>query len=143
MFINSYDAFVFCMINACVFTIHDVIILFSFVIFTLYLILHNYICYYIMVLSKQFDWLSCCHLKFRKIWYCLIKTCIDPLHFHFPLHYVWRHNEEINFILTWFHFQFSFYCNKTITVFCIGQYKFLWTLKTIFTSAKGFGGYRF
>jgi hypothetical protein len=28
-----------------------------------------------MILFKQFDWLSCCHLTFRKIWYCLIKTC--------------------------------------------------------------------
>jgi hypothetical protein len=35
----------------------------------------------------------------------------------------------INFILTWFHFHFSFYCNKTIAVFCIGQYEFLWTLE--------------
>ena len=30
---------------------------------------------------------------------------------------------------TWFHFHFSFQCNKTITVFCIGQYEFLWTLE--------------
>jgi hypothetical protein len=30
--------------------------------------------YYIMILFKQFYWLSCCHLTFRKIWYCLIKT---------------------------------------------------------------------
>ena len=35
--------------------------------------------YYIMVLFKQFYWLSCCHLTFRKIWYCLIKTRIDSL----------------------------------------------------------------
>ena len=35
--------------------------------------------YYIMILFKQFYWLSCCHLTFRKIWYCLIKTCIDSL----------------------------------------------------------------
>ena len=33
--------------------------------------------YYIMILFKQFYWLSCCHLTFRKIWYCLIKICID------------------------------------------------------------------
>jgi hypothetical protein len=33
--------------------------------------------YYIMILFKQFYWLSCCHLTFRKIWYCLIKTRID------------------------------------------------------------------
>ena len=39
----------------------------------------NYIYfYYIMILLKQFYWLSCCrHLTFRKIWYCLIKTRID------------------------------------------------------------------
>ena len=30
-----------------------------------------------MILFKQFDWLSCCHLTFRKILYCLIKTRID------------------------------------------------------------------
>ena len=66
--------------------------------------------YYIMILFKQFDWLSCCHLTFRKIWYCLIKTRIDlvSLSFSWGLHYVWRHNEVINFILTWFHFHFSF-----------------------------------
>ena len=33
--------------------------------------------YYIMILFKQLYWLSCCHLTFRKIWYCLIKTRID------------------------------------------------------------------
>ena len=33
--------------------------------------------YYIMILFKQFYWLSCCHLTFRKIWYCLIKNRID------------------------------------------------------------------
>jgi hypothetical protein len=33
--------------------------------------------YYIMILFKQVYWLSCCHLTFRKIWYCLIKTRID------------------------------------------------------------------
>jgi hypothetical protein len=27
--------------------------------------------YYIMILFKQFYWLSCCHLTFRKIWYCM------------------------------------------------------------------------
>jgi hypothetical protein len=39
----------------------------------------NYIYfYYIMILFKQFYWLSCCrHLTFRKIWYCLNKTRID------------------------------------------------------------------
>jgi hypothetical protein len=33
--------------------------------------------HHIMIIFKQFDWLSCCHLTFRKIWYCLIKTRID------------------------------------------------------------------
>jgi hypothetical protein len=42
---------------------------------TLYNLLH----YYIMILIKQLYWLSCCHLPFRKIWYCLIKTRIDSL----------------------------------------------------------------
>ena len=61
-----------------------------------------------MILFKQVYWLSCCHLTFRKIWYCWLKL-----------------------VLTWFHFHFHFslQCNKTITVFCIGQYKFLWTLE--------------
>ena len=37
----------------------------------------------------------------------------------------------LKLVLTWFHFHFhfSFWCNKTITVFCIGQYEFLWTLE--------------
>jgi hypothetical protein len=39
--------------------------------------IYDYLCYYIMILFKQFYWLSCCHLTFRKIWYCLIKTRID------------------------------------------------------------------
>jgi hypothetical protein len=38
----------------------------------------NYITYYyIMIFFKQFYWRACCHLTFRKIWYCLIKTRID------------------------------------------------------------------
>ena len=40
-----------------------------------YLLDYRY--YYMMILFKQFYWLSCCHLTFRKIWYCLIKTRID------------------------------------------------------------------
>ena len=41
--------------------------------------IHSYIkqFYYIMILFKQLYRLSCCHLTFRKIWYCLIKTRID------------------------------------------------------------------
>ena len=50
-------------------------------------------------------WLSFCHLIFRKIWYCLIKTRID---------------------LVWL--SFSFNVIKQL-VFCIGQYEFLWTLE--------------
>ena len=60
--------------------------------------------YYIMVLFKQFYWLSCCHLTFVKFDIVWLKLVL--IHFHFPLHYVWRHNEVINFILTWFHFHF-------------------------------------
>ena len=59
-----------------------------------------------MILFKQLYWLSCCHLTFRKIWYCLIKTRIDLVSLSL-------------FILI----------NKTIIVFCIGQYEFLWTLE--------------
>ena len=58
--------------------------------------------YYIMILFKQFYWLSCCHLTFHKIWYCLIKTHIDLV-------------------------SLSFNVIKQL-VFFIGQYKFLWTL---------------
>jgi 16S rRNA A1518/A1519 N6-dimethyltransferase RsmA/KsgA/DIM1 with predicted DNA glycosylase/AP lyase activity len=61
--------------------------------------------YYIMILFKQFYWLSCCHLTFRKIWYCLIKTRIDLVSL-----------------------SFSFNVIKQL-VFCIGQYEFLWTLE--------------
>jgi hypothetical protein len=58
--------------------------------------------YYIMILFKQLYWSSCCHLTFRKIWYCLIKTRIDlvcvssvfvlSILFWFPqrTHYFWR-----------------------------------------------------
>jgi hypothetical protein len=37
----------------------------------------HYIIYYIMIIFKQCYWLSCCHVTFRKILYCLIKTRID------------------------------------------------------------------
>jgi hypothetical protein len=37
----------------------------------------HYIIYYIMIIFKQFYWLSCCHVTFRKMLYCLIKTRID------------------------------------------------------------------
>jgi hypothetical protein len=66
----------------------------------------NYLHYYILILFKQFHWVSCCHLTFVKfdiLWLILVLTL-----FHF-------------------HFHFSFWCNKTITVFCIGQYELLWT----------------
>ena len=62
--------------------------------------------YYIIILFKHFYWLSCCHLTFRKIGYCFIKTRIDLVSL-----------------------SFSFIVIKTITVLCIGQYKFLWTLE--------------
>jgi hypothetical protein len=50
---------------------------YSFGIFIDHIKNYNYWSYYIMILFKQFYWLSCCHLTFRKIWYCLIKTLID------------------------------------------------------------------
>jgi hypothetical protein len=51
---------------------------------------------------RKLYWLSCCHLtsvKFDIVWLKLALTCF---HFqvHFPLHYVWRHNEVINFSKT-------------------------------------------
>ena len=68
---------------------------------------HNWhiLFYYILILFKQFYWLSCCHLTFRKIWYCLIKNRIDLVSL-----------------------PFSFNVIKQL-VFCISQYKFLWTLE--------------
>ena len=62
--------------------------------------------YYKMILFKLFYWLSCCHLTFRKIGYCLIKTRIDLVSL-----------------------SLSFFILMYCTVFCIGQYKFLWTLE--------------
>ena len=44
-------------------------------------------------------------VRFVIVW---LKLALTRFHFHFPLHYAWRHNEVINFILTWFHFHFSF-----------------------------------
>ena len=38
---------------------------------------YYYYYYYIMILFKQLYWLSCCHLTFRKNWYCLIKTWVS------------------------------------------------------------------
>jgi hypothetical protein len=45
----------------------------------------NILVYYIMILFKQLYWLSCCHLTFRKLWYCLIKTRIDLVSLSFSL----------------------------------------------------------
>jgi hypothetical protein len=70
----------------------------------------NNVCYYIVILFKQLYWLSCCHLTFRKIWYCLIKTRIDLVSLSFS-------NEIYEKNL--FHFNVI----KQL-VFCIGQYKF-------------------
>jgi hypothetical protein len=50
-----------------------------------FIILLNIYIYYIMILFKQFYWLSCCHLTFRKIWYCLIKTRIDLVSLSFSV----------------------------------------------------------
>jgi hypothetical protein len=66
-----------------------------------------------------------------------IKIHIDSLSLSLSIALWWRHNKVINFIVTWFHFHFSFWCNKTITVFCIGQYEFLWTLYTIIVFCWG------
>ena len=49
---------------------------------------HDNIYYYIMILFKQFYWISCCHLTFRKIWYCLIKTCIDLVSLSFSFNVI-------------------------------------------------------
>jgi hypothetical protein len=48
--------------------------------------------------ASRLTWHS---VKFDIVW---LKLVLTRFHFHFPLHYVWRHNEVINFILTWFHF---------------------------------------
>jgi hypothetical protein len=41
-----------------------------------------------MILFKQFYWLSCCHLTFRKILYCLIKTRIDLVSLSFSFNVI-------------------------------------------------------
>jgi hypothetical protein len=61
--------------------------------------------YYIMILFIQCYWLSCCHLTFRKIWYCLIKIRIDLVSISFSLNVIKQLQS------------------------CIGRYEFLWTLK--------------
>jgi hypothetical protein len=75
------------------------------------------ICIYctVIIFYPRFYWLSCCHLTFRKIWYCLIKTRIDLVSLSF--------SNEI-YKINLFHFNVI----KQL-VFCIGQYKFLWTLE--------------
>ena len=55
--------------------------------------------YYIMILFKQFYWLSCCHLTFRKIWYCLIKTRIDSVSLLFS-NEIYKKN-HVNSISIW------------------------------------------
>ena len=77
--------------------------------------LYDNIYYYIMILFKQFYWPSCCHLTFRKIWYCLIKTRIDLVSLSFS-NEIYKKN------------LFHFNVIKQL-VFCIGQYEFLWTLE--------------
>jgi hypothetical protein len=72
--------------------------------------------YYIMILFKQFYCLSCCHLTFRKIWYCLIKTRIDLVSLSFS-NEIYKRN------------LFHFNVIKQLQSFCFGQYEFLWTLK--------------
>jgi hypothetical protein len=54
-------------------------------------------------------------VKFDIVW---LKLVLTWFHFRFPLHYVWCHNEVINFILTWFHFHFSL-LNKKHKKICI------------------------
>ena len=44
--------------------------------------------YYIMILFKHLYWLSCCHLTFRKILYCLIKTRIDLVSLSFSFNVI-------------------------------------------------------
>ena len=66
--------------------------------------------YYIMILFKQFYWLSCCHLTFRKIWYCLIKTCID-LGFTFVFHCI-MYDVIMKWLISyWLGFTFTFHFN--------------------------------
>ena len=44
--------------------------------------------YYIMILFKQLYWLSCCHLTFRKLLYCLSKTRIDLVSLSFSFNVI-------------------------------------------------------
>jgi hypothetical protein len=56
--------------------------------------------YYIMILFKQFYWLSCCHLTFREIWYCLIKTRIDLVSLLFSKRNLLKESREFYFYST-------------------------------------------
>jgi hypothetical protein len=64
-------------------------------------------------------------VKFDIVW---LKLVLTRFHFHFPLHYVWCHNEVINFILTWFHLSLIFF-----NVFLNQNYELQFSCNVIFT----------
>jgi hypothetical protein len=73
-----------------------------------------------MILFKQFYWLSCCHLTFRKILYCLIKTRIDLVSL-----------------------SFSFNVIKQLQSFVSVNTSFMDLRNQYSPQSKGFGEYRF
>jgi hypothetical protein len=50
-----------------------------------------------MILFKQLYWLSCCHLTFRKNWYCLIKTRIDLVSLSFTFNVIKQLQSFVSF----------------------------------------------
>jgi hypothetical protein len=79
-----------------------------------------------MILFKQLYWLSCCHLTFRKILYCLIKTRIVywlAFTFTFTFHCI-MYDVIMKWLISyWLGFTFTFHFNV------INQYEYLWTLE--------------
>jgi hypothetical protein len=68
--------------------------------------------YYIMILFKQFDWLSCCHLTFRIIWYCLIKTRIDLVSLSGFFYHCIMYDVIMKWLISyWLGFTFTFHFN--------------------------------
>ena len=70
-------------------------------------------------------------MTFHKIWYCLIKSRIDSLSLSLTIALCMTIDVIMKWLISYrlgFTFTFHFNVIKQL-VFCIGQYKFLWTLK--------------
>jgi hypothetical protein len=103
-----------------------------------------------MILFKQFYWLSCCHLTFRKIWYCLIKITLiwrfwlDEISHYLYVH--WSNRNRIHMIL-FIDFVRKRKWNQVNWNNCwVFLYRSTWCLSTrevIITSDIGLGHYHF